>query len=948
MTSIQNPYLLYTTPKTDTTTIIIPNTSPKPVPRTSPPTTLNFTKSTSFPNDLRTPRKKHPSFGPYILGSTLGEGEFGKVKLGWTKNGNISGNSMVGTEVSKQVAIKLIKKETFANDSRKEAKIFREINALKQLHHPNIVKLEEVLQNSKYIGIVLEYASCGEFYKYIQRKRRLKENVACRLFAQLISGVTYIHSKGLVHRDLKLENLLLDKHENLIITDFGFVNEFHSPDALMKTSCGSPCYAAPELVSGVVPYEARKADVWSCGVILFAMLAGYLPWDDDIENLEGDNIGRLYYYITHTPLKFPEYITPLPRNLLRRILVADPTKRVESAYIVKHPWLAPHSPFLSITSAEWDKIAQSKKVLKLPKHFSKHNSLNISTFGNYGTSNNYRYDHAIHSNSSSINSIDSLNSANDKNGITLNHFIYSKHNRGESGSGSGTRPVSLFPMSSSSNSRMDKCDSLVIDSTLNLSPVPPRESQSHVISIPSTPKRDLVTSPIRGHSRNNSAASLALQAVVNADREMFNLQLNENSGYGGNNHRVSSQQSRRSQSQASVIYGRNQRSSEHYSRNSNVSNRDISPLQKYGNLLNVPKLTLNTLQFGETESSEAGYLDRSMTKSPSSIVRHDFIGTTSTELTVTSVSASSSSGSSSSSTSNFQYPPLRTRQPPNHRKPRPTSYHPTLFSTPTGNNNNNNSDDNNNSSYTSLTAQKHSLQHQHQHQTSQYDPTSRPERRSTLYSLSETPDLFDSLPTLASNSNNNSKSSSINIGSSSNSSSSSSTQSTNGDYAPFVKSQSLNNTRVNPTLGQRDEHCLRIIDTSESSLNKRGLTVLSHRSAQSWLPRRYSYTRQQPTRYPNTGIYYAEDNKENVDISGDYSTSVEKLNEIDRDRVDEDPDNGDDTLIAINERSPVRENVEDNDKKQTVVDDFGYEKQEYQPSTAKRVLNFFKTRSIKL
>lgn len=124
--------------------------------------------------------------------------------------------------------------------------------------------------------------------------------------------------------------------------------------------------------------------------------------------------------------------------------------------------------------------------------------------------------------------------------------------------------------------------------------------------------------------------------------------------------------------------------------------------------------------------------------------------------------------------------------------------------------------------------------------------------------------------------------------------------------------------------------------------------MLSHRSAQSWLPRRYSYTRQQPTRYPNTGIYYAEDNKENVDISGDYSTSVEKLNEIDRDRVDEDPDNGDDTLIAINERSPVRENVEDNDKKQTVVDDFGYEKQEYQPSTAKRVLNFFKTRSIKL
>ena len=867
------------------------------------------------------------------------------MKLGWTKS---------GTDISKQVAIKLIKKDTYANDSRKEAKIFREINALKHLHHPNIVKLEEVLQNSKYIGIVLEYASCGEFYKYIQRKRRLKENVACRLFAQLISGVTYIHSKGLVHRDLKLENLLLDKHENLIITDFGFVNEFHSPDALMKTSCGSPCYAAPELVSGVVPYEARKADIWSCGVILFAMLAGYLPWDDDVENLEGDNIGRLYYYITHTPLKFPEYISPLPRNLLRRILVADPTRRADAAYIVKHPWLAPHSPFLSITSVEWDRIAQSKKVLKLPKHSSKHNSLNIGTFGNYGNGNDYRYDHAIHSNSSSINSIDSLNSTNDKNGITINHYIYSKQNRSGSGSGSGTRPVSLFPLSSSgSSSRMDKCDSLVIDSTLNLSPVPPRESQSHVISIPSTPKRDLVSSPIRGHSRNNSAASLALQAVVNADREMFNLQHNENGGHRGNDHRVSLQQNRKSQSQASVVYGRNQRSSEYYSRNSNGSDRDISPLQKYGNLFNVPKLTLNTLQLGETDFLEAGNLDRSMTKSPSSIVRHDFIGAINTEPTLTSASASASVSSSSSSSSNFssnfQYPPVvRTRQLSNHRKPRPTSYHPTLFSTPT----NNNSDSYNNGSYTSLTTQKHLLQHQHQHKISQRDPTSRPERRSTLYSLSEIPDLFDSLPTLASNSNNNSKSSvssSIDSISTSGRSRSSSTQSINGDSAPLVKSQSLNNTRLlNPTFGKEGEHCLRVIDTSESSLNKRGLTALSHRGAQSWVPRRYSYTRQQPTRYLSTSIYYAEDNKENVDISGDYSTSIEKLNEIDRECVDEDLNNGDDTLIAVNERSPVKEDVEDHDKKQPVVDNLGREKQGYQPSRAKRVLNFFKTRSIKL
>lgn len=190
---------------------------------------------------------------------------------------------------------------------------------------------------------------------------------ACRLFSQLISGVHYIHSKGLVHRDLKLENLLLDKNENLVITDFGFVNEFCSRNELMKTSCGSPCYAAPELVISAEPYEARKADIWSCGVILYAMLAGYLPWDDDPNNPEGSDIGRLYNYINSTPLKFPDYILPIPRDLLRRMLVSDPKKRINLKQIKKHEWLKPHSSFLSITPDEWDKLNNTQSVFRLAK-----------------------------------------------------------------------------------------------------------------------------------------------------------------------------------------------------------------------------------------------------------------------------------------------------------------------------------------------------------------------------------------------------------------------------------------------------------------------------------------------------------------------------------------------------------------------------------------------------
>lgn len=398
------------------------------------------------------PRKRHVTFGPYVVGSTLGEGEFGKVKMGWSKAASSP------LEVPKQVAIKLIRRDSIPKNSEKEVKIYREINALKHLSHPNIVKLEEVLQNSKYIGIVLEYASGGEFYKYIQRKRRLKEAVACRLFAQLVSGVHYMHSKGLVHRDLKLENLLLDKHENLVITDFGFVNEFVSHNELMKTSCGSPCYAAPELVVSTKPYEARKSDVWSCGVILYAMLAGYLPWDDDPKNPDGNDIVRLYYYITRTPLKFPEYITPLPRDLLRRILISDPKKRIAIRSVHKHEWLKPHAAFISITPEEWDKAMSSKDVFRLPRPTP----------------------------------------------------------------AKSKRPQSSCS-TSSTGSKGEKRDSLIMDYTLVPLPAPPHQSQSHVITKPSPPSPEIRTSPVRNqfsrHNRSNSAASIALQAVVDAERE---------------------------------------------------------------------------------------------------------------------------------------------------------------------------------------------------------------------------------------------------------------------------------------------------------------------------------------------------------------------------------------------------------------------------------------------
>lgn len=212
------------------------------------------------------------------------------------------------------------------------------------LKHPNIVRLYDVIETDKYIGIILEYASGGELFDHILAHRYLREKDACKLFSQLLSGVWYIHQKKIVHRDLKLENLLLDRNRNVIITDFGFANRFeHRSDDLMQTSCGSPCYAAPELVISDGLYVGSAVDIWSCGVILYAMLAGYLPFDDDPANPDGDNINLLYRYIVNTPLSFPDYISAEARDLLSIMLVPDPTSRADLPKIMSHRWLAPYA-----------------------------------------------------------------------------------------------------------------------------------------------------------------------------------------------------------------------------------------------------------------------------------------------------------------------------------------------------------------------------------------------------------------------------------------------------------------------------------------------------------------------------------------------------------------------------------------------------------------------------
>lgn len=205
----------------------------------------------------------------------------------------------------------------------------------------------------------------GELFDHILAHRYLKDKDASKLFAQLISGVHYLHRKKIVHRDLKLENLLLDKHRNVIITDFGFANRFeHRQDDLMATSCGSPCYAAPELVVSDGLYVGSAVDIWSCGVILYAMLSGYLPFDDDPENPDGDNINLLYKYILNTPLTFPDWVSPAARDLMSRMLIPDPEHRFTLEQVMNHQWLEPYRPLFARNINEMETIAQEQMLHK--------------------------------------------------------------------------------------------------------------------------------------------------------------------------------------------------------------------------------------------------------------------------------------------------------------------------------------------------------------------------------------------------------------------------------------------------------------------------------------------------------------------------------------------------------------------------------------------------------
>lgn len=257
--------------------------------------------------------------GKYELGRTIGEGTFAKVKF--ARN----------LETGDPVAIKILDKEKVLKHKMAD-QIWREIATMKRIKHPNVVRLYEVMGSKTKIYIVLEYVTGGELFDKIVHHGRMTEDEARRYFQQLVNAVDYCHSRGVFHRDLKPENLLLDAGGNLKVSDFGLsaLSQQVQDDGLLHTACGTPNYVAPEVLddSG---YDGATADLWSCGVILFVLLAGYLPFDDS-------NLANLYKKISAAEFTCPPWMSFPAKKLITRILDPNPTTRITVSEILDDEW----------------------------------------------------------------------------------------------------------------------------------------------------------------------------------------------------------------------------------------------------------------------------------------------------------------------------------------------------------------------------------------------------------------------------------------------------------------------------------------------------------------------------------------------------------------------------------------------------------------------------------
>ena len=280
--------------------------------------TENNNKHLLFSQDYNGKDNSKDIIGDYLIKQKIGEGTFSKVKLG------------INMFTGQKVAIKILNKKKLIEEEGIE-RVIRELKILSELNHPNIIKIYKIIEDEKHYYVVMEYCEEGELFNYIVEKNNLTDSESAFFYYQLINAIEYLHLNGIAHRDLKPENILLGENNLIKIIDFGLSNYFDE-NKLLSTPCGSPCYASPEMIRGE-NYNGADNDIWETGIILYAMLCGYLPFENS-PNAKDNKI--LFKKILSLKLDYPNFLTDSSVDLLKRILVADPKERIKIDQIKNH------------------------------------------------------------------------------------------------------------------------------------------------------------------------------------------------------------------------------------------------------------------------------------------------------------------------------------------------------------------------------------------------------------------------------------------------------------------------------------------------------------------------------------------------------------------------------------------------------------------------------------
>ena len=368
------------------------------------------------------------TLGDYIIKKTIGKGTFSKVKLG------------VHKETKQKVAIKILEKSAIVEKDDLE-RIIREMTILNQIDHINVIKVYDIYESEDNYLIIMEYCEGGELFNYIVKNQKLSEEETAFFFYQIINGVEYLHSKNIVHRDLKPENLLLCEGNILKIIDFGLSNFYNGN--YLSTPCGSPCYASPEMVSGN-KYNGFNIDIWAIGIILFAMLCGYLPFEDDDNDI-------LFQKILECKLNYPSHLSPLAKDIMKKILVTNPEKRIKIPQIKKHKFYLMGKKLYNkkfnineeVNDVEDSNDFEEEKINNNKSHYNRLNTeyddeidikINIKKNDKIKIKNNKTHENEDHKKSINSNEITplqtapNLNDNNKENNINNNNINEDSHN----------------------------------------------------------------------------------------------------------------------------------------------------------------------------------------------------------------------------------------------------------------------------------------------------------------------------------------------------------------------------------------------------------------------------------------------------------------------------------------------------------------------------------------